>query len=117
MNFRTLLLFEMVCNLVVAILCVQFVNEIQLLPNIERIELLVAGADMKAGRQIREPRNLLGRLSYIKGTEPKDARRDPYELRNRCLAKALRAGEHITKNDLTECGTRMRSNPCRGKWR
>ncbi len=111
MNLRTLLLFETVCSLIVTILCVHFVNENQPLPKIERVELLVAGADMEAGTQIREPTNLFGRLAYIKGTEPKEAIRDPYELKNRCLARALRAGEHITKNDLNECVRPMRSNP------
>ena len=81
MKLRTLLLFETVCVLVVIILGSHLIADSRPLPRVERIDVLVAGADMVSGTFINEPTTMFGPCSFIKGTEPMGAIRDPYELK------------------------------------
>jgi Flp pilus assembly protein CpaB len=111
MKLKTLLLFETVCVLVVVILGSRFGAEDRSLPRVERIDVLVAGQDMVAGTFISEPTTVFRRCSFLKGTEPTGAIRDPYELKNARLGKPLASGQHVTADDLTDYWTWMRSDP------
>jgi Flp pilus assembly protein CpaB len=73
--------------------------------------VLVAWSDIVAGTLIDEPTAMFGRCWFTKGTEPKGVIRDPYEVKNRRLARSLAKGQLVTAEDLTDYWTWIASNP------